>query len=281
MIKKLLFLTLVFSPILYGAAAEKQAIAAVVTEVTISGAPLKRADAMVFNERGELLEQQRAAQRDKEAAQQKQAFPPKMLAYLQAHEVPAALKAQLDKVFSCPAGQQALATINSATTYEVLKNKQKSIADLIAQAGLQQFGREPNVLVCPAIPGYVLKLPKPWADFDLPRIEIEKINMGRIKYADDLKAAIAQHQLPLRIPNKWAYFVPGGDGLNIPLGLVVAEKVESAQAEPALSEEKQQVIELFAKLIGFYDDQMHNFVITPDGLVLIDTEPHGITLKYA
>jgi len=209
------------------------------------------------------------------------------ISFLKVHALDATISAQLDELFSLPEIQHYLSCIYTGdkghmyfakegmngqdqeqidNAYNVLTKAEESIKK--AQTVLMEYGFyfvKDHIFTLQQIPGYMFKMALPWDD------RSEWLNASRIRFAHKIRAVINKKKLNVKVPNKWAYFVPQSTTCMMPHVIVVAEKMDLSNQQP-LSRALWKDIDTITAVTGFSDDHEGNVIGCGQYAVIVDTE---------
>ncbi len=197
----------------------------------------------------------------------KTALDSKIITYLQKKQVPGILKQKLDTYFSSSMIQILVANLYNASTPEGAQNAAK---ELKKHGFVFVSSGKYHVFTHTLFPGYVFKMALPFIN------RTETLNAGRIKYAERLRALIQQKKLKIKIPKKWAYFIPKKANLKtkLPQLLVVAQKMNLAGAKPTLNSFLRKQIKVLEDEADYIDVHDDNVMQCGDYAIIVDTEQH-------
>ncbi len=224
------------------------------------------------------------------------------ISFLKTHALDASISAQLDKLFSLPEVQQCLSCIytgykgqlyiareefnraeaacyranpsqvkqaikacgDAQNALERIEEAIKEALTVLTKCGFVFTGKE-HIFTLQQIPGYVFKMALPWDD------RSEWLNASRIRFAYKIRTVIKEKNLNVRVPRKWAYFVPENKEYVLPHVIVVAEMMDLSNPQP-LSRSLWKDIDTITAITGFSDDHEGNVIGCGDYAVIVDTE---------
>ncbi|HZW60910.1 MAG TPA: hypothetical protein VFF04_01675 [Candidatus Babeliales bacterium] len=129
---------------------------------------------------------------------------PDQIAYLKQHEVSSPTKKKLDAFLGSPSIKKLLSIIykvdrNNSKKYEAAKKARKA---LIAK-GFAFLGGKFNIFTIDRFPGFVFKMALPHDD------RPEPFNANRIAFRQTIDSVVQDDNLPVILPKKDAWFMPG------------------------------------------------------------------------
>ncbi len=203
----------------------------------------------------------------------------------QNHRVDEKLKKQLDSIFDTESVKTALQHMYEPSFKNVPEAVQlNDVQRRLYPTGFSLVKNNLPIWSHRDIAGYVFKFPKtflrPWQGTPY---DFERANMQRIINAERIHKVAQEHDLPIRVPRKWAYFMPGGDGVTMPRIIVVAEKIfTGSDNKRKLSEVQTAALKTLMSHVPDLDIELShplangNVVAHEHDLVILDTEPLGL-----
>ena len=144
----------------------------------------------------------------------------------------------------------------------VLDTAKKSLED----CGFTFLQDKYHVFTLSQLPGYVFKMALPWRD------RSEWLNASRIAYAQRIKKVIQQKRLKVKVPQKWAYFMPKEFcEFTLPVVIIAAQQMDLSNQQP-LTQDQKDALDVISKKTGFSDDHEDNVIGCGDYAVIVDTE---------